>query len=179
MPGFDILNFCLDKFSLKCDDSIEYLGESGECMENKDEILQLIDQYYEDYFRFDAVYYRWAADFKIKDTTLFILERIYSAKEICTQKYLCEKLSYPKQTISAALNRLEKQGMIQRSRHSEDTRGNVISLTPKGRRFTEKAVGGMRQLEIQAYEHMTQEERETVTRGLHILADALDWAFES
>ena len=86
-------------------------------------------------------------------------------------------MSYPKQTISAALNRLEDQGIIQRVRDSEDSRGNVISLTPQGRAFAEKAVGGMRQMEISAFESMTLEERDTVTRGLHILAEALDRAF--
>ena len=147
-------------------------------MESKEKIIERIEQYYEDYFRFDAVYYRWAASHEIKDTTLFILERIFSAPEKCSQKYLCDVLSYPKQTISAALNRLEDQGIIQRVRDSEDSRGNVISLTPQGRAFAEKAVGGMRRLEILAFEHMTQEERDTVTRGLHILAEALDREFE-
>ena len=146
-------------------------------MENQERIIERIEQYYEDYFRFDAVYYRWAAGHNIKDTTLFILERIYSAPEKCSQKYLCDVLSYPKQTISAALNRLEDQGIIQRVRDSEDSRGNVISLTPQGRAFAEKAVGGMRQMEISAFESMTLEERDTVTRGLHILAEALDKAF--
>lgn len=147
-------------------------------MESEEKIIERIEQYYEDYFRFDAVYYRWAASHEIKDTTLFILERIYASPESCTQKYLCEVLSYPKQTISAALNRLESQGIIQRSRDSEDSRGNVITLTPEGAAFAEKAVGGMRRLEILAFEHMTQEERDTVTRGLHILAEALDREFE-
>lgn len=142
-------------------------------------IIKRIEQYYEDYFRFDAVYYRWAAAHGVKDTTLFILERIYSAPQRCTQKYLCEVLSYPKQTISAALNRLESQGIIRRSRDSEDSRGNVISLTDEGRAFAEKAVGGMRTLEIRAFENMSPEERDTVTRGLHILAEALDGAFEA
>ena len=59
---------------------------------------------------FDAVYYKWCARYDIKDTTLFILERIYTAPERCTQKYLCETLSYPKQTISASLKQLEARG---------------------------------------------------------------------
>ena len=42
-------------------------------MENQERIIERIEQYYEDYFRFDAVYYRWAAGHNIKDTTLFIL----------------------------------------------------------------------------------------------------------
>ena len=73
-------------------------------MKSRDRLLECIKHYYEDYFCFDAVYYKWCARYDIKDTTLFILERIYTAPERCTQKYLCETLSYPKQTISASLS---------------------------------------------------------------------------
>lgn len=66
-------------------------------MELRDRLLECIKHYYEDYFCFDAVYYKWCARYDIKDTTLFILERIYTAPERCTQKYLCETLSYPEQ----------------------------------------------------------------------------------
>lgn len=147
-------------------------------MEDQDKLLEQINQYYVNYFRFDAVYYKWAALQEIKDTTLFILERIYTAPEGCSQKYLCEQLSYPKQTISAALNRLEKAGVILRRKVRDDFRGNMIFLTDKGRELAEKVVGGMRRAELEAFASMTEEERETVARGLQILADRLDDSFQ-
>ena len=147
-------------------------------MDNQDKLLEQINQYYINYFRFDAVYYKWAALHEIKDTTLFILERIFYMPEGCSQKYLCETLSYPKQTISAALNRLEKAGMIFRQKEREDFRGNVIFLTDEGRKMAEKAVGGMRKAELEAFAAMSEEERATVARGLQILADRLDESFE-
>ena len=42
-------------------------------MESRDRLLECIKHYYEDYFCFDAVYYKWCARYDIKDTTLFIL----------------------------------------------------------------------------------------------------------
>ena len=99
-------------------------------MELRDRLLECIKHYYEDYFCFDAVYYKWCARYDIKDTTLFILERIYTAPERCTQKYLCETLSYPKQTISASLKQLEARGFITRRKDPEDFRGNLIAFTP-------------------------------------------------
>ena len=146
-------------------------------MDNQEKLQEQINQYYLNYFRFDAVYYKWAALHEIKDTTLFILERIFFLPEGCSQKYLCETLSYPKQTISAALNRLEKAGVIYRRKERDDFRGNVIFLTAEGRKMADVVVGGMRKAEMEAFAAMTEEERELVARGLQILADRLDESF--
>ena len=110
-------------------------------MESRDRLLECIKHYYEDYFCFDAVYYKWCARYDIKDTTLFILERIYTAPERCTQKYLCETLSYPKQTISASLKQLEARGFITRRKDPEDFRGNLIAFTPEGQAFANEVIG--------------------------------------
>ena len=146
-------------------------------MDNPEKLLEQINQYYINYFRFDAVYYKWAALHEIKDTTLFILERIYYFPDGCSQKYLCETLSYPKQTISAALTRLEKSGYIHRQKEPDDFRGNVILLTEDGRRKAEQVVGGMRAAELEAFAAMSEEERTVVARGLQVLADRLDESF--
>lgn len=146
-------------------------------MESREQLMECIRHYYEDYFCFDAVYYRWSARYDIKDTTLFILERIYTARERCTQKYLCETLSYPKQTISASLKQLEAKGYIIRTKDPEDFRGNLISFTSEGQAFADEVIGEMRKIELQAFERMTPDERETVERGLHILAQSLQSAF--
>ena len=146
-------------------------------MESQERLLERIKHYYEDYFRFDAVYYKWCARYEIKDTTLFILERIYTAPEKCTQKYLCEKLSYPKQTISASLKQLEHRGFITRWKDPDDFRGNIIAFTPEGQAFADNVVGEMRKIELCAFEGMTQDERDTVEKGLHILADSLQKCF--
>ena len=41
-------------------------------MESRARLLECIKHYYEDYFCFDAVYYKWCARYDIKDTTLFV-----------------------------------------------------------------------------------------------------------
>lgn len=146
-------------------------------MESQERLLERITHYYDDYFCFDAVYYKWSARYDIKDTTLFILERIYTAPERCTQKDLCEKLSYPKQTISASLKQLEAKGFIVRRKDPEDFRGNLISFTPEGQAFADEVIGEMRKIELCAFEHMTPSERDTVEKGLHILAESLRSAF--
>lgn len=146
-------------------------------MESRDRLLECIKHYYEDYFCFDAVYYKWCARYDIKDTTLFILERIYTAPERCTQKYLCETLSYPKQTISASLKQLEARGFITRRKNPEDFRGNLIAFTPEGQTFADEVIGEMRKIELRAFERMTPGERDTVEKGLHILAKSLREVF--
>jgi len=135
-------------------------------MKSRDRLLECIKHYYEDYFCFDAVYYKWCARYDIKDTTLFILERIF-----------CEALSYPKQTISASLKQLEARGFITRRKDPEDFRGNLIAFTPEGQAFADEVIGEMRKIELRAFERMTPGERDTVEKGLHILAKSLREAF--
>lgn len=147
-------------------------------MEETEKMLAYIDSYYDNYYRIDYVYYEWAADHGIKDTTLFVLHEIFMEKEECTQKNVTENLGYPKQTVSFVMNKLEKQGIIYREKMPHDQRNNLVKLTEKGKIFADKIIWKMKQAEIEAYQNMTEEERILVTEGLKTLANALERSFQ-
>lgn len=143
-------------------------------METKEELVKRIKKYYADYFRLNIIYEQWCNKFGITDYMLFILECLYTYEGVCTQKYLTEYLGYSKQTISASLNRLEKEGIIIRNKGFHDAREKIITFTKKGKKWTKKIIGEMRDIEISAFSSMSYEEREAVTNGFHLLVSRLD-----
>jgi len=145
--------------------------------DTRKKMLQYIDSYYDSYYRINEVYYAWAAEHEIQDTTLFVLTEIFKEKDGCTQSLVSENLGYPKQTVSFIMNRLERDGIIIRTKSPEDKRNNIVRFTEKGRIYAEKLVAEMQNAEVEAYRGMTPEERETVTQGLRILAEALEGSF--
>lgn len=142
-----------------------------------EKMLEYIDSYYDSYYRIDYLYYEWAADHGIQDTTMFVLNEIYMEKDECTQKQVTENLGYPKQTVSFIMNKLERQGIITREKSPHDQRNNIVKLTESGKRLADKLIKEMKQAEIEAYKNMTEEERVLVTEGLKTLADALEKSF--
>ncbi|MCR6544252.1 MarR family winged helix-turn-helix transcriptional regulator [Dehalobacterium formicoaceticum] len=147
-------------------------------MKETEKMLAYIDSYYDSYYRIDYLYYEWAADHGIKDTTLFVLHEIYMEKDECTQKNVTENLGYPKQTVSFVMNKLERQGIITRKKMPLDQRNNLVKLTEEGEIFASKMIREMKKHEIAAYLNMTEEERILVTEGLKTLANALERSFQ-
>ncbi|WP_018658932.1 MarR family winged helix-turn-helix transcriptional regulator [Allofustis seminis] len=143
------------------------------------EILDLINDYYDKYYRQNRLYDNWCDKFGITDHELFILERIYYNDGKCTQKDLVEYLDFTKQTVSSILTRLEKQKYILRKRSLIDCREKLIFLTDKGRKYAGNIVGEMRDLEVKAFKNMSENERITVKKGLKILIENLENSFKN
>ena len=53
----------------------------------------------------------------------------------------------------------------------------MIAFTPEGQAFADEVIGEMRKIELRAFERMTPGERDTVEKGLHILAKSLREVF--
>lgn len=68
-----------------------------------------------------------------------LYKRYKTDGEPLTATYLCEKLQIRKPQMNVILNRLEKEGMIARSRSLTDKRNVEIVLTEKGVPVYEKA----------------------------------------
>ncbi len=141
-------------------------------------IQKYINSYYENYYRINYVYYEWAIENGIQDTTLFVLDQIFELQDHCTQRQVTENLGYPKQTVSFIMNKLEKQGIIYREKLPSDKRSYIVKFTKEGKKFAESILTVMRNAEIEAYQGMTEEERKMVTLGLQILADKLETSFK-
>ena len=147
-------------------------------MNDIEQISAYIDSYYDSYYRINEVYYLWAAEHDVRDTTLFVLVEIFKEKDGCTQRQVSDNLGYPKQTVSFIMNKLENDGIITRKKSSDDQRNNLVQFTEKGRAYAEKLVAEMKNAEVEAYQGMTEEEQRIVTLGLKTLADALEKSFK-
>lgn len=147
-------------------------------MADDEKMLELIESYYEDYYRLNYIYYEWAIEHGTQDTTLFVLHEIYKLKDQCTQSQIVEITGYPKQTVSYILRNLEKRDIIYRERSPHDKRSYLVGFTEYGNKYAEGIITEMKNNEIAAYKAMTEEERTTVTRGLKLLSDFLEKSFK-
>jgi len=93
-------------------------------MEHIEQIRREIDEYYENWFRINRAYDRWAQRHGTSDNTLFALYTISACGDRgCTQRHICNEILLPKQTVSFILSKLEKQGLLRRR---EDPAGPVV-----------------------------------------------------
>ena len=72
------------------------------------------------------------ADLHANDVGLF---EVLAAPETWSVRRIAQALAAPISTISSALDRLERQGLVERQRIPEDRRVVQIQLTAKGRRL--------------------------------------------
>lgn len=95
--------------------------------------LQSIDKAYSDYAKSCGLSY----------TGLYILEVIFDNTDGITQRELCEKTFYNKQTVNMVITSFFKQGYVRFEELPSDRRHKYVKLTDDGRKFAEKAVGGI------------------------------------
>ena len=59
-------------------------------------------------------------------------------KDHCLIGEITERLKLETNTVTPLLQRMERQGLIERKRGDVDTRQRIVSLTPKGKQLEEK-----------------------------------------
>lgn len=77
-------------------------------------------------------------------------------------------------TASRNLAGLEKAGLVQRKKGTEDGRQTDIRLTPKGKRAADSATQGANQAFASLLERLPRQERQRVTDALELVAQAID-----
>jgi DNA-binding MarR family transcriptional regulator len=146
-------------------------------MENKEKIKGQIDSYYQSWFEINNIYEVWAKKHGVKDTTLFVLYIINNTKPFCTQNEIGNKLFLQKQTVSLILSGLEKDGYILRESNTEDRRNKIVKFTEKGKQFADSILEKLETAEIEAFNEMSEEQRNTVIEGFMLLSNALSKSF--
>lgn len=91
--------------------------------------------------------------------------------EPLTATYLCEKLQIRKPQMNVILNRLEKDGMIMRSRSQNDKRNVEIVLTEKGVPVYEKAHAEILRLPEALIARMGEQKSRILADMMHEVAD--------
>ena len=87
---------------------------------------------------------------KIKDddlsTAQYFLLRILWETEGLSQRELSDRVCTTEPTTQSAILRMEKQGLVKRSRNEEDKRAYRVYLTKKGRNLRQKLVPSMNEI---------------------------------
>lgn len=128
-------------------------------------IRETVKNYYDVFFGIGALYERFAKSHELTSTSLFVLYVIHEYPDQCTQRFICEKLFYPKQTVNTVLNLFEKKGLIKREIASSDKRNKYIMLTDPGKDYAERILGSMLTLEEKAFLNMGEAKRVGMLEG--------------
>lgn len=75
------------------------------------------------------------------------------------QKNLVTRLDIEQSTIGNTLNRMVRDGLIERKPHPQDGRSQVLCLTPRGRALKEEAMGNACQVNAKALSGFSEDEK--------------------
>lgn len=145
----------------------------------QDDIKRSIREYYDIYFEIGSVYDKLAKSHGITATTLFVLQIIYENQEKCTQRLICEKLFYPKQTVNTILDSLYKKGYIIKQISDFDKRNKYILLTESGKSYTNPVFSDIRHIEEVSFANMEPEQRQGMIKGERAFLEQITKAFHS
>lgn len=143
-------------------------------MSEEEKFTELLDVYYQSWFKINDIYRVWSRKHEIQDTTLFTLYVINKSSPYCTQNEIRDKLSLPKQTVSLILSGLEKKGYILRELNSKDRRNKIVRFTEKGSQYASSILEKLKSAEVEAFGNMSQEQRRTMIENFCLLSDLLD-----
>lgn len=87
---------------------------------------------------------------------------------------LSEKMGLSNSTVSGIIDRLEKQGFVERLRSEEDRRVVYVSLTPRARCSSIERFGGIEKSFEDILRDASQEEIEIITKGFEVLEKIMD-----
>lgn len=143
-------------------------------MDKEKEFTELLDVYYQSWFKINDIYRVWSRKHEIQDTTLFTLYVINKSSPHCTQNEVRDKLSLPKQTVSLILSGLEKKGYILRELNPKDRRNKIVRFTKKGRQYASSILEKLKLAEAEAFGNMSPEQKRIMIENFCLLSDLLD-----
>lgn len=91
---------------------------------------------------------------------------------------VAEYVLRPMGSISQALDRVERAGLVTRKSSSEDRRKVVVSLTPAGVSFADKALASYDDTRKQLFKRLTNDQLSTIDGAITTLLAALDTNYE-
>ena len=98
---------------------------------------------------------------------------LQEADQAVNQRMLEEHLMVKPSTASGIVGRLEEKGLLQRQTSDKDGRCRILALTDAGRQFYEQFCAIAQQVNQQAGQGFSPEEKETLRRLLLRVADNL------
>ncbi len=106
--------------------------------------------------KINRIYADWA---KMHGANYNVMAVLYTAyhNDKCSQKYICEEWSVPKQTVNTTCRDLTASGIIEQVQSTGDKREICISLTEKGKAFANPLVSELLEIENRILGSMGQD----------------------
>ena len=143
------------------------------------EISESIRCYYEVYFGISAVYEKLAKMHGLTSGSLFVLYIIHEYPEQCTQRFICDNLLFPKQTVNTILDMFEKKELILKKVANYDKRNKYILLTESGQKYADRILSEMVHIEEEALVNMGADARKAMLHGESAFLEQLTLALNS
>lgn len=112
-------------------------------------IMQGIEKIYEDYAKSVGLTYM----------SLVVLELIYHAGHPLTQREVCELSHYNKQVVNSIIKSFYEKGYVSLQEASNDRRNKHIFFTESGKEYADKILLDLWEIEKQALQVLSEEER--------------------
>lgn len=103
----------------------------------------------------------------------FLLEQLALSGGAAPLGELRHILNMPKQSATYIVDRLEKDGYVERRKDPADRRRYEIALTAEGRHLLKADLKDFYDVMLKALAHVSQADRQTILRGLRSFRDAL------
>lgn len=139
----------------------------------KNSIPAQIDNWYAQWIMVERLYSEFAKEYGLTSSAVFVLRTILEHPSECTQKYICDTLIYPKQTVSGIVQNLMSKGIVDKTKSVEDKRNFKLFLTMSGKDFTIKLVERLKKAEEEAFASITELDRIEFTRINEAITKAL------
>lgn len=116
--------------------------------------------------------------------SLNVLSIICENPEGCTQKVICRQSRYNKQSVNMIIKAFWEQGYIELVEMKEDRRNKQVKLSEKGKRYADKVIGILWDVDNDALAKITPQQKETLIvfletyeqcfrHGIDVLEDTL------
>lgn len=113
--------------------------------------------------RYNTPLYGWVEERFGLSRAEFVVIYSLGIMDGLTASEIATSTAFPKNTLSRAVNRIARLGLIRRIEGETDRRQQNLSLTPKGRALLEEAMPRFRGLEEEMLAPLTLVERETLS----------------
>ena len=113
--------------------------------------------------RYNTPLYGWVEEHFDLTRAEFVILYSLGLFEGVTASEIAASTAFPKNTLSRAVNRIEKLGLIARSEAESDRRQQNLTLTPTGQAILDEAVPRFMALEEEMLSPLSLVERETLS----------------
>ena len=140
-------------------------------MDRKEESLKTLTAFREATMELDNVYSLFSKSCGLSEAEYWSLLLIYEGA--VTQSQISSQLSLSRQTLNSAFKQLRKNGLVRLEPYEENQRSKQAFLTEAGKEFVEKNVLRMHRVEEKAWQQISEQEREILTKTIRKLCDLI------